>query len=875
MTLCVFLTALAACADHSKYRTCDQSKFCKRDRTLGAQNWKLIASSIATPSPSVFEATIKDGTYNTNLKLRITFVECEAARIRIEPAEKEFFNRFDVAAEPTVVMQRLVNSLLNFEMTKSESSVVLKREGQTLEVQFSPFKIVVSDANGKRLTLNPEDTAVFETHRDKEALPELFESSNWGGHDDKFKNGPTSVAMDVEFHAENVRMTGLPSHTLPMTLGQTVNVSDPIRLFNTDINSYELDSVMAMYGAVPFVMAHAPSGCDGVFWCNPSETWADVTTNGTNKVRFMSEGGYIDVFVFSGAPRDVVGGFTALTGRPQLVPYWALAFHQCRWGYMTAKEIVEVSEGLDGILMPHDVLWLDLDHTDDRKYFTFHPTNFKEPLKLLDDLDFNKRKLVVLVDPHLKAENSYPVYSEATKGGFVIKNNNGDGDFVGNCWPGRSSWPDYLNPATREWWEKQYRYDKFKQSRPNLHIWNDMDEIAVFDSCDLTAPRDLVHYGDVEEREVHNIYGNLMVSATFGGLVKRNKDENQRPFILTRSFFAGTQRYAAVWSGDNAADWGHLRSSLPMVLTYGLSAQVYSGADVGGFFNSPDEKLLSRWYQVGAWLYPFFRCHCHHLSKYREVYKIENQEYRDVARDAVVERYQLLPYWYTLSHIANISGQPIVRPMWWEFSGAEYLDVDDKAMLGSGLLVAPFWGENDESMKIELPSGERWYDFRTLQEVKQSPADVPLNGGRTPVFLRGGSIIPSKRRIRKSSTLMFWDPFTLTIGVNDEGRAEGELYVDDGESFDFAKGYFIHKKFIFDGQKLSAYNYNFRQPVGSFAEKYDVVVEQIKIAGLKQAPTKVTDYNNKALRFDFENGVLTVHRPQLPVIDNFYITFDF
>ena len=870
----VIFTAFVACADHSKYRTCQQSKFCTRDRTVPAQNWTVDPSSLSTPSPSLFEATIEDGAYKTQLKLRISFLECGAARIRIEPLTKEPFNRFDVANEPTVIIQNVITLLQNFEMKKGTDSVILKRDNQQLEVQYAPFRVIVSDENGKRMTLNPEDTAIFETQRDRETWPDLFESMNWGGHDDKFKNGPTSVAMDVEFHADDVRMTGLPSHTLPVTLSQTID-GDPIRLFNTDINSYELNSVMSMYGAIPFVMAHAPSGCDGVFWCNPSETWADVITNGTNKIRFMSEGGYIDVFVFSGEPKDIVSTFTALTGRPQLVPYWALAFHQCRWGYMTAKEVSEVSEGLDQLLVPHDVLWLDLDHIDDRKYFTFHPTNFKDPLKLLDDLDHSKRKLVVLVDPHLKAEHSYYVYSEATKGGLVIKNNNGDGDFVGNCWPGRSSWPDYLNPATREWWETQYSFKKFKQSRPNLFIWNDMNEIAVFDSCDLTAPRDLVHYGDIEEREVHNIYGNLMVSATFGGLVKRDKDQNQRPFILTRSFFAGTQRYAAVWSGDNAADWNHLRCSVQMVLTYGLSGQVYSGADVGGFFESPDDKLLARWYQVGAWMYPFFRCHCHHLSKYREVYKIEDPEFRDVAREAIVDRYKLLPYWYTLSQQANMTGEPIVRPMWWEFAGAEWLDVDDKAMIGSGLLVAPIWNESAESATIALPTGTRWYCFRTLAEVKQNPVEVPVNGGRTPVFLRGGTIIPSKRRIRKSSTLMFWDPFTLTIGVNEEGRAEGDLYVDDGETFDFARGQFIRKRYIFDGRKLTACDYNFRDPMRPFADKYDVVVEQIRIAGLEKAPTKIIDHMNNELRFDFDGGVLTIHRPQLHVRDNFAVTLEY
>lgn len=164
-----------------------------------------------------------------------------------------------------------------------------------------------------------------------------------------------------------------------------------------------------------------------------------------------------------------------------------------------------------------------------------------------------------------------------------------------------------------------------------------MNEISVFEIAENTAPRDLHHIDGLEEREVHNIYGHLMISATFGGLLKRDPNQNSRPFILTRSFFAGLQRSAFTWSGDNTANWLHLQNSIPQVLSYGVSSMVYSGADIGGFH---DSKLLSRWYQVGTWLYPFFRCHCHE----REIYMLEGEP-RAVARDAIVDRYRLLPYW--------------------------------------------------------------------------------------------------------------------------------------------------------------------------------------------------------------------------------------
>ncbi|RVW28249.1 putative glucan 1,3-alpha-glucosidase [Vitis vinifera] len=129
-------------------------------------------------------------------------------------------------------------------------------------------------------------------------------------------------------------------------------------------------------------------------------------------------------------------------------------------------------------------------------------------------------------------------------------------------------------------------------------------------------PRDALHYGGVEHRELHNAYGYYFHMATSDGLVKRG-DGNDRPFVLSRAFFSGSQRYGAVWTGDNTADWDQLRVSVPMILTLGLTGMTFSGADVGGFFGNPETELLVRWYQLGAY-YPFFRAHAHHDTKRRE-----------------------------------------------------------------------------------------------------------------------------------------------------------------------------------------------------------------------------------------------------------------
>jgi alpha 1,3-glucosidase len=397
-----------------------------------------------------------------------------------------------------------------------------------------------------------------------------------------------------------------------------------------------------------------------------------------------------------------------------------------------------------------------------------------------------------------------------------------------------------------------------------------MNEISVFNGPEGTAPRDLQHHGGFEQREVHNIYGHLMVSSTFAGLIKRDVKMNARPFVLTRSFFAGSQKYAGTWTGDNAATWEHLRTSIPMVLSYGIAGMVFVGADVGGFFDSPDMNLLARWYQVGAWLYPFYRCHCHLESASREVYVMKD-EYKEVAKEAITDRYRLLPYWYTLGRIANQTGEPIVRPVWWEFTKDVWIDVDDRAMVGPSLFVVPFLFETGP-VRVTFPEGVRWYNYSSLQEILEPNLTIPENNGRTPVFIRGGSVIPTKWKLRRSAALTFWDPFTLIVAADSDGKAEGELYIDDGETFDWSRGGFVHRKFLLDKDIFRSLSAAENVPK-QFAQNYTVVIEQIRVTGLTKTPENVLDGQGRHLLFTVNDGVVTLHRLTLPVKEDFEIHF--
>ena len=317
-------------------------------------------------------------------------------------------------------------------------------------------------------------------------------------------------------------------------------------------------------------------------------------------------------------------------------------------------------------------------------------------------------------------------------------------------------------------------------------------------------PKDNLHHGNWEHRDIHNVHGITLVNATYEALLERKKGEVRRPFILTRSYYAGAQRISATWTGDNQATWEHLAASIPMILTSGISGYPFAGADVGGFFQNPSKELLTRWYQTGIW-YPFFRAHAHIDTRRREPYLIA-EPHRSIIAQAIRLRYQLLPVWYTAFHEASVNGTPIVRPQYYVYPSDEAgFNIDDQLYLGSsGLLAKPVVSEVATTAEIYIADDEKYYDYfdYTVYQGAGKRHTVPAPMETVPLLMQGGHVIPRKDRPRRSSGLMKWDPYTLVVILDRNGQADGSLYVDDGETFDYERGAYIHRRFHFQESAL-------------------------------------------------------------------------
>ncbi|GLH04970.1 uncharacterized protein GBIM_10615, partial [Gryllus bimaculatus] len=810
--------------DRNNFKTCEQSSFCRRSRRVkpGQSPYQLHLNTLSVGSSSISAELVN---YNNLAKFKFELSAIKEETFRMKISELSPIRpRYEV--ESALVGEPELDTLKIIEQTADH--VTVQAGANEAKVFAAPFRVdlyshgqlvISSNARGllkfEHYRKKPEqkaeegagaaEEAVAAGEEDIEADPGAWEE-NFKSHHDTKPYGPAAVALDFSFVGAH-HAYGIPEHADSFALKSTKN-TDPYRLYNLDVFEYELWNPMALYGSVPFLIAHGPARTVGVLWLNAAETWVDILSSGDQTVvssivnfvsgsdptpqvdaHFISETGIIDVFFNLGPrPLDVFRQYTKLTGTAPLPQYFAIAYHQSRWNYNDQDDVRMVESKFDEHDLPLDVMWLDIEHTDNKKYFTWDHLRFSQPTEMTQNLTAHGRKLVVIVDPHIKRDGSYFLHNDAESNGYYVKNKEGR-DFEGWCWPGSSSYLDFLNPAVQDYYAQRYSLDNFKGSTEDTYIWNDMNEPSVFSGPEVTMHKDCVHHGGWEHREIHNIYALLNTKVTFNGLFRRSEGK-LRPFILTRGHFAGSQRYAAVWTGDNAADWAHLRITVPI---------------------SPDEELITGWYQAAAFQ-PFFRSHAHIDTKRREPW-LFGEETLGVIREALRKRYSLLPLWYTLFREHELTGAPVMQPLWAQFpTETDTFAIDDEYLLGDRLLVHPVTEAEASSVTVYFPGpGQIWYDMDSYEAIHVSSKhsggrteQIPVNIRKVPVFQRGGTIVPKKERIRRAASLSLDDPFTLLVALDVNGTASGTVYIDDGRSYEYKQGKYLYLDLKFEGKTLTS-----------------------------------------------------------------------
>ncbi|KAI8142898.1 alpha glucosidase [Fennellomyces sp. T-0311] len=662
-----------------------------------------------------------------------------------------------------------------------------------------------------------------------------------------------------------------------------------------------------VYGHHPFYMEIRDGKAHGSLLLNAHGM--DVLTV-EGRITWKVIGGVLDFYFFvpdGSKPNSVVHSYTDLIGKPIMIAHWMLGWHQCRWGYRNIEHVESVIKGYKDHNIPLEVGWVDIDYMDTFQDFTFDPVNFPEErmIQLGKDLHANGQRFVVMVNAGKHYKSGYPAYEDGHELDIFMKNPDGE-EYVGQVWPGYTVYPDWFHPDISKYWNKHVGA---WMERVGLDgVWIDMDEPAAFclGSCGTglkdTAPPSLepwtlpenvqtemhadqeaalqklekehvtdsrhllypnyainnghgnlsektgmtiaYHHGGIAHYDYHSLYGHSECYHTRNALIEHNKTE--RPFILTRSSFVGSGRYAGHWTGDNASKWEYLKSSITEIFNVQMFGITYSGSDVCGFNDNTTETLCTRWQELGAF-YPFARNHNAKQPPSQEPFLWETTA--EATRKALAIRYSLLAYYYTLFEESNRLGSPVWQPLIFQYPNVEsFLTNDEQVLVGSDILLSPVLYENDTSVDAEFPPG-LWYDWYTLEPVDDKPKkartiilDAPLT--HIPIHVRGGAIVP----LKEPSLLVdetYASPYSLLIALDEHGEAQGRLYIDDGHSLEQPEQSDI--QFTFKHGTLRA--------KGKFGYPNAEKLDTIKIVGKAAHKLHRASYNGEKFKVKQEDSV--------------------
>ncbi len=541
-----------------------------------------------------------------------------------------------------------------------------------------------------------------------------------------------------------------------------------------------------IYSTIPFALCVQPQRSLGVFLDNPAQSYFFLGTADRPAWAVGALGNKLDVYLIPAAtPAGVVESYTRLTGRTELPPLWSLGYQQSRYSYTDHEELMAIAEVLRSNRLPSDVLYLDIDVMDRHRSFTINTDAFPDMKGLLAKLRRLGFKVVTNLNPGIAVAGGYHVYEELKQKGFYVRDAQGR-PIQAVVWPGNCIFPDFTRADARQWWGGLYR--------PLLDLgfagfWNDMNEPAAFETPIKTLPFESF-FDDFGRNSphalVHNAYGSMMARASFEGLSALQ--QNDRPFLLSRAGYAGLQRWAAQWTGDNVANWDHLALNLTMGLNMGLSGVVFNGADVGGYVGTPDPELFTRWMQLGA-LFPLYRNHTGKDTEMQEPWNF-GEAALAASRQVMEWRYRLLPLFYALFRESSRTGAPVARPLFWHHGrDPKTYSVEDQLLLGPHLMAAPVLKAGQRKRTVYFPANTVWFDWYTSAEYvggREYEVEAPLN--RLPLFVRGGGLVITGEPMQWVGER----PRNVhTIRVYPGGSGTATFYWDDGQTLAYKRGAYL------------------------------------------------------------------------------------
>lgn len=684
----------------------------------------------------------------------IRFYRDDIVRIIMNPKEQpSLCSSFAVIKKPEEV---------SVSFTESEDDIKLSSGKLTVVIHKSPIRITLQDEKGETIVNDYKTSMGFNEKKEVICFKEMHQDDHFYGFGEK-----TSF---LDKRGEKMTM------------------------WNTDVYAPHNPEIDALYQSIPYFMAIRNGKAYGLFFDNTFKAVFDMKTS-NETYSFWAEGGQLDYYLFAGPkPKDVLEQYTEITGRMPIPPKWALGYHQSRYSYQSEQEVRELVKEFQQRDIPLDAVYLDIHYMDGYRVFTFDEERFPNPEKLVKDLQQDGIHVIPIVDPGVKADPEYPVYQEGVNEDRFCKYLEGD-IYFGDVWPGKSAFPDFTSSEVRKWWGEKHL---FYSTMGIEGIWNDMNEPAVFNET-KTMDLKVMHKNDGNpktHRELHNLYGLLMGEATYEGM--KAQIDGKRPFLLTRSGFAGVQRYSTVWTGDNRSFWEHLQMSLPMCMNLGMSGVPFCGPDVGGFAHDTTGQLLTRWTQAGMFT-PYFRNHSVLDSIRQEPWSFGG-EYETIIRKYIQERYVWLPYLYTLFRQASLTGVPVMRPLVLEYPEDKHtFNLSDQFMIGSDVIVAPIMKPDTNHRVVYLPEG-RWVNYWNDEKLEGGKHHlVEADMTTLPIFIKEGATLIHGSV--KHSTEQKETEIKIHLYPSENGLDQFVYYEDDGKTFEYQQENYFELRI--EGQKAA------------------------------------------------------------------------
>lgn len=741
--------------------------------------------------------------------------------LKVDVLTNDVFN-FRYAEEGRYSTERSFATDPKFKSKKAE--VTFRENDLDYHILTKSLRLEINKQNGLKKIFNSSG----------ELLNEDEKGYHWEYH---HKSGNNIVLMSKKIQSGE-HFYGLGDKTGHLDLR-----GRKLQLWGSDTYAYD-NTTDPLYKNIPFFISLHSEKSYGIFFDNTFRTFFDFGEERGNVYSFWAHGGEMNYyFIYGPEMLDVSSKYTLLTGTPELPPLWSLGFHQCKWSYFPEKKVKEIVNGFREREIPCDAIYLDIDYMDGFRCFTWSKEHFPDPKGMIQEFKEKGFKTVVIIDPGIKIDKDYWVYNEGIKNNYFCRRADGP-RMKGSVWPGLCNFPDFTRQDVRDWWGTLF---KGLVEDGVAGVWNDMNEPAVFE--DGTFPDDVRFDNDgspCSHKKAHNIYGQEMAKSTYLGLKKIGYPN--RPFVITRSGYAGLQKYSSVWTGDNKASWEHLKIANTQCQRLSVSGVSFTGSDIGGFIETPTGELFARWIQLGIF-HPFCRVHSSGDHNDQEPWSF-GDDITAIVKKFIELRYQLLPYIYTSFWQHTVYGTPMLRPL-------SFLDQRDHETyyrqsefgLGDHLLICPVTEEEADGRWMYLPKGE-WFCYWNEQKHSGNQeiwAEADLE--QIPLFIKAGAILPfypiqqyvGEKKIEQITLHLYYSD-TACVSLLYQDRGQGYDYLEKDDSC-LCKFHVSNE----DG-KLKV----IQKKTGTFIPEYDTY--KIVLHGFTKISAVTVDNNSRELNPTLHNN---------------------